>query len=450
MKSFAAAHLKRGGALVIDESSSTIFEFQNYPLQLFKVPFDLHLIFKNYQSIHKNFTIDSITVQEIVAKESKAKARRAVSEAIKNAFWSQKLPYAHVWYYPAGYRSLFSFRFDMDEYYASDHNEFIDLLKEAKGAVSCFACMKTYENFPDAIDEVLNTGVELASHAYVHHIYHNKPQNNWNLNKAAKLLSPKTGTVRGFTAPHGKWHPTLQEALEENSYDYSSEFSLDYDNFPFFPFYNGEFSNVLQIPTHPICDGVFPKESAFDFEMFEKYYNPVIQYKLENREPILFFSHPAKRLGPFSKVFRFIYEKVRNNPLVWLAEYREIATWWKKRHQANVQLDFNNEQVQISNLEDPFEIHVLYPDQSEEWLKSNGENCSKNVQKEATFNNAKMPSEMDHKHTFLKQWKLTLKYFLDWEIKTPVLDIIIVDTSSLLKKILRFFYSKNEESVYGA
>lgn len=411
------------------------------------MPFDLKERTGNFEYIDKVFTLEDIAVTETVASRPRAVVREAVAEAVRQAFFAQKLPFVRIWYYPGDYQSLFSFRFDMDEYHPDHHRNFLQLLREARGAVSCFACMRTYEKHPQAVLETAGTGVELASHGYVHHVYHNYRQNNLNLAKAEELLEPAAGKVRGFSAPHGKWHPSLQQVLEDRGYDYSSEFSLDYDNFPFFTFRENRFSNVLQIPTHPVCEGVFLQRYEYNPEMFQRYYGYVIQERLKYNEPVLIFGHPTNRLGKYPEIFRFIYGETASRGEVWKTEFRQISTWWKKRHALNLEASFVDGQIQWEPLPQDVSVHALFPDGRSRRLKADGRSVDQPfLQKK----DARLPAESPAAYGTAKKMRLFLKKSLDWETKTPLEMLEIADPPSLVKKIMRLTRRGSEkETHYG-
>ena len=48
---------------------------------------------------------------------------------------------------------------------------------------------------------------------------------------------------------------SIRVEFEDMDFEYSSEFTLDYDDLPFFPYLKDGFSKVLQIPIHPISLG---------------------------------------------------------------------------------------------------------------------------------------------------------------------------------------------------
>jgi peptidoglycan/xylan/chitin deacetylase (PgdA/CDA1 family) len=418
-------HLRDGGALVIDESNKGgALEFAPYKNQIFTVPMNLGNIMSDHRYTEKTFSHSAISVQETVARKSKSGARKAVVHAIKIAFWSMNLPFGHLWYYPKGYRSLFSFRFDMDEFNVNDHQTFLKLLEGFRGAISCFACMDTYKYHMDAIKQVVDTGVEIGSHGYIHHVYQNYEQNRWNLQKAKALLNEHVDEVVGFSGPHGKWNPFLQHVLENQRYEYSSEFTLDYDNFPFFPFYENQFSNVLQIPTHPVCEGVFLQQYDFEGKMFETYFNSVIEQKLAIQEPILIFGHPTHRLGRYPEIFRAIQNRIQAEPNIWFAEFREISQWWKRRHRLKFEVTFEDGRTNSSGLTDEFEIHYLLPGEENRWMDRSPDTLT--IQESEVHRNA------------IGQLKWALKLWLDWEIKTDVSDLKVVNFPTLIKKLMRW------------
>lgn len=427
-------HLQNGGALVAD-SSVNLQPFTHYSKQLFRVEHDLEEILANTAAADKNFSMGGYSMTERVALLSKNQIRKDIVCALRAAFHSQNLPYVHLWYYPKGYKSMFSFRFDMDEYHPEDHKMFIQLLKEAKGSVSCFACMKTYESLPEAIREVRDTGVEIGSHAYVHHIYNNDAQNVWNISRAEELLEVQGIGVSAFSAPHGKWNASLQSVLETRGYTYSSEFSLDYDNFPFFPYTNGRFSKVLQIPTHTVCEGVFLQKYDYNLDMFRDYYNAVIEHKLRNYEPIIIFGHPTRRLGRYPDIFRNIYKKICAYPEIWRTELHTFAQWWKDRHDVALSIKYDSGKILTDDaFSDVYQLHVIFPDGHEEWINSDGQSEPAAADRDM---NGKMPEETLVKYGLLKRYKLILKDWLDWENKTPAGKLLTPDLRTAIKKILR-------------
>lgn len=445
---YTAEHLNRGRSIIIDASLSIPARYESSRQLFFQVPFNLKEVTENTDYLDKVFSLGEVSVTETVASVPKAPVREAVRAAIQNAFFSQNLPYVHLWYYPGDYQSMFSFRFDMDEYHPEHHRNFLKLLEAARGSVSCFACMRTYELQPQALFEVVRTGVELASHGYIHHVYHNYRQNNLNLARAEELLEPAAGRISGFSAPHGKWHPTLQRVLENRGYTYSSEFSLDYDNFPFYTFSDNDFSPVLQIPTHPVCEGVFLQRYDYDIELFSKYYGHVIEEHIRRCEPVLIFGHPTNRLGKYPEIFHFIFNAVSARNDVWKTEFREIASWWQRRHALQLEASFSEGSIRFDALPQEVSVHAVYPDGRSLRMRSD-----KTPAVTQTITAKSTPDSIavsPAKYGSVKKFRLFLKKSLDWETKTPVEMLEIADTSSLVKKIMRITRGRAKQETQNA
>ena len=80
----------------------------------------------------------------------------------------------------------------------------------------------------------------------------------------------------GFAGPHGRWDPSLDDTLEDLGYLYSSDFQLGYDDFPFYPWKGDRFSRVLQIPVHPVCEGLFLEAGVDDPGVIGDYFAGIV------------------------------------------------------------------------------------------------------------------------------------------------------------------------------
>ena len=114
---------------------------------------------------------------------------------------------------------------------------------------------------------------EMAIHCDKHYIYDNTEDNYYNILKADKKLKKCEINATGFAAPFGEWNSSLDKTLQKLELEYSSEFALDYDDLPFYPYYNNEFSKVLQIPIHPISLGRLRRSHFNENEMLQYYIN---------------------------------------------------------------------------------------------------------------------------------------------------------------------------------
>ncbi|MFH1800867.1 MAG: polysaccharide deacetylase family protein [Candidatus Omnitrophota bacterium] len=434
-KSMIQAHLKQGGAVIVDLDTRSEVREQDFPGRIFSLDISIADICESWASRRKDFFFNGFTVSETVAAQKKSRSREVVRCAVQKAFWCQGLPYVHLWYYPRGYRSVFSFRFDMDEYDPDGHSAFCRLLEKYRGSVSCFACLKTFESLEDELGKVVRSGVEVGYHGYIHHIYQDYAQNKLDFEQAERLLQKHPRSVKSFAGPHGVWHPTLQRILEERNYIYSSEFGLDYDNFPFFPIVHGKTSSVTQIPTHPVCEGAFFERYPYQESMLRDYFNAVIDHKIRKEEPALLFGHPDHRIGRHPEIFTNIMEKIDEYQGVWKTEFRQWAGWWKKRHDISFLPQYGNGTVRIEGLErvEDCTAEILFQDGrrefSTDWFLP-------------IFDKAKSDCvspvvETLTQQSYFKKIKFGLKNWLDWETKTPPELLRITGVRTLVKRVFR-------------
>jgi hypothetical protein len=136
----------------------------------------------------------------------------------------------------------------------------------------------------------------------------------------------------GFAAPEGRWNPGLDRVLEALGYAYSSDFSVGYDDLPFFPWRDGRFSRVLQIPVHPICEGLFLDAGTEDVaSVVGSYLAGVVGAKVASGEPAFVYGHPERRLGRMPGVLAALAETVVGQGLLWRTTLTGFARWWTWR-----------------------------------------------------------------------------------------------------------------------
>ena len=155
--------------------------------------------------------------------------------------------------------------------------------------------------------------------------------NQRNLERADRILRTAGFSPTGFAAPHGRWNPGLDDALECLGYEYSSDFQLGYDDFPFFPWKGDRFSRVLQLPVHPVCEGLFLDAGVQDSRVVADYLCRVIEAKVSSGEPALVYGHPERRLGRMPEILIALHRLLERQSLVWRATLTELAQWWRWR-----------------------------------------------------------------------------------------------------------------------
>ncbi|MEI7751869.1 MAG: hypothetical protein WCJ71_07230, partial [Candidatus Omnitrophota bacterium] len=211
--------------------------------------------------------------------------------------------------------------------------------------------------------------------------------------------------------------------------------SLDYDNFPFFPIVNGETSSILQIPTHPVCEGAFFERYSYQESVVRDYFRAVIEHKVRKEEPVLFFGHPDHRIGRHPEIFTNIMDRISECRGVWKTELRQWAEWWKKRHSVVFAPYYDNGAVQINGLDgaEDFTAEIVFPDGRREFSADRFLPIFDRVKSDCVS----LVTEMTTHQSCFKKIKLGLKSWLDWETITPLEIIKITGVRTLAKRALR-------------
>ncbi|RMI27833.1 MAG: hypothetical protein D6681_00200, partial [Calditrichaeota bacterium] len=213
---------------------------------------------------------------ERVVGISKGALLRVAQALLISLFKERGLPLVHRWYFPHGARNLFAFRIDSDFATPEQVRAWYELGRRHHLRFTWFLHAAAHESWLDVFREF--EGHEMAVHGYRHYTYRSYRRNYQNLSRGRELLRQQGFEPEGVAAPYGLWYPALARAQEALGFAYASEFSLGYDTFPFFPFVDGHFSPVLQVPIHPICIGSLIRAGYSEAEM-EAYFRHVVQRK---------------------------------------------------------------------------------------------------------------------------------------------------------------------------
>ena len=287
---------------------------------------------ENKQPVIKEFFTKAGTVREKVALFPKYKNREILSQALMLSFHIRNLPFVRLWYYPASCRSVFNFRFDLDEDTDSDLERVEKASEQFKDCTSWFVSCASFEKNRFKIEKLIKDGFDVQSHGYYHHTYMDAEQNDLNIKKSIDYLHNLHGSPEGFVAPKGRWNEGLQMKLEKYAFLYSSEFSLDYDNTPFYPVIQNRFSTVLQIPVHPVCWGSYKDAGIENDEGVRKYLEKVIVDKYSSFQPALIYGHPSENISKNPKLLETIYGMVGSMKGLRKIRLTDFARWWSKRH----------------------------------------------------------------------------------------------------------------------
>lgn len=231
--------------------------------------------------------------------------------------------------YPHPYRSVFGVRVDLDEPVPDDYFRFADSRRRVEDVTTHFVSTAAYGGLADVLRDL--RGRDVQSHGHHHVVYRDPRSNRDNLDRADRLLRASGFRPSGFAAPEGRWNAGLDASIEELGYAYSSDFSIGRDDVPFFPWLGDRFSRVLQIPIHPVCEGIFFDAGVRDERTIARYFRSVVRLRLESGEPAFVYGHPERRLAVLPNLLGEIASVVEEHDLVWRATMTRFANWWRWR-----------------------------------------------------------------------------------------------------------------------
>jgi hypothetical protein len=269
------------------------------------------------------------SLTERVSRFPKAAIRerliRKLRETIARAggLWARLAPY------PFPFRSAFNFRADLDEPYPDDYARFARARASLEDCTTHFVSTHAYGGNRKVLDDLRR--FDTQSHGHFHVVYRDEASNRRNIIRAHVALEQADIAPVAFVAPEGRWNVGLDTVLEEMDYEYASEFHLGYDDLPFFPWRGDRFSRVLQMPIHPICEGLFLDNGARDMRAIGEYLARVVRAKIESGEPAFVYGHPERRLGRAPQILDAIAAEIAGEALLWRVTLTDFARWWRWR-----------------------------------------------------------------------------------------------------------------------
>jgi len=289
----------------------------------------------------RNFPTHALHLpSERVACRSKHTIREVIQTSLEYLHYIRDLPFLYLSPFPDGKQSIFNFRVDTD--FASEKE--IDSLYQTclthNISATWFVETKSAINRMEQFAGMQNQ--EIGLHCYNHKVTNQHNSIKLDVNKGINILNKANIHYYGYAAPYGEWNIPLAKVIEQADFIYSSEFTLDYDNYPFYPYLNNYFTSVLQIPVHPICIGRLINARHNEDEIIN-YYKNVIQEKIHHNLPIFIYDHPSpKSINGINWLFQFINNKNLNN-----YSLQHYAKWWKKRLEINWITKLNNDKIYI-------------------------------------------------------------------------------------------------------
>lgn len=273
--------------------------------------------------------IDGVALTERVSRFPKAAIRMRLIGRLREIVARSGGLWARLSAYPYPYRSAFNFRADLDEPYPEDYARFAIARKRLDDCTTHFVSTEAYGENRSVLKDLAR--LDTQSHGHFHVIYRDAAANRRNVDRAHARLARAGFNPVGFAAPEGRWNEGLDAVLEEKGYLYSSDFHLGYDDLPFYPWRGGRFSTVLQVPVHPICEGLFLDAGIRDFRLIGEYLAWVVRTKVDSGEPAFVYGHPERRLGRSPNVLDLLADQVSGNGFLWRVTLTEFARWWRWR-----------------------------------------------------------------------------------------------------------------------
>lgn len=261
---------------------------------------------------------------ETVALVSKGTVRILLTRLLKEVHFRRGLPFVHRRFFPVDMPNVFCFRIDSDGASRDQVQQWCNIANRHGIPMSWFLHMHNYRDWLDVFREFPEQ--ETGIHALEHKTFPSYEANWWNIQRVRDILDDEGFAYEGYAAPYGTWNKSVALAQEHHRFSYASEFSLSYDDVPFFPWVGNHVSPVLQVPIHPICIGSLQRTGMTEEQMNE-YNRFVIDTKLHDGEPVIMYDHP---LHPYTSVLdaMFAFVRERHIPVLTFAHY---ARWWKRR-----------------------------------------------------------------------------------------------------------------------
>ena len=394
--------------------------------------------------------VDGAGLCERISRFDKAEIRRQLIERIRKVVSAAGGLWARLAAFPHPYRSAFNFRADLDETNVHDYSRFARARRRVADCCTHFVSTNAYGEEPSVLQDLLR--FDTQSHGHYHVIYRDADANRRNLTRAHELLVESGFNPIGFAAPHGRWNHGVDGVLEQLGYEYSSDFQLGYDDLPFFPWVGDRFSSVLQVPIHPVCEGLFFDAGVAGGRAVAEYLAQVVEAKIDAAEPAFVYGHPEGRLGRYPEILAAVDASIAGRTLLWRVTLTEFAQWWRWRSERagawsilargegryEVQFDEWNETFPIA-LEVVRGRHVAS-------VPLNGARTNVRLEDLAYERRAERATlERPTPITRPIRLRSVVRSALDWETVTPLNDLPAHSLADRVKKGLRWWKSARSE-----
>jgi peptidoglycan/xylan/chitin deacetylase (PgdA/CDA1 family) len=275
-------------------------------------------------------------VTERASTVDKAGVSDTLNHMIAQALESAGVPLVRRAAWPGGARSVLTVRVDVDGAFG-DRARRLGVACARAGVRATFLLNRErFEGAPGDLGAWLDDH-DVGQHAAVHDLYDTPEADLQNLEAGAAWVQSVTGREPiGFVAPRGMWSPSLDTALAELGYRWSSDFGLATETRPFTPL-----GAVLQIPVHAYSperavrwadETASPPPTADDVTA---HYLRHLEDQVERGRQVHIYGHPEV-LGPMAEtVIPAIADRAEHLGLPRLT-LDEIARRWRVREAAAI------------------------------------------------------------------------------------------------------------------
>jgi hypothetical protein len=397
-----------------------------------------------------SWVLQGYRVSERVARHDRARIRRRVVARLRDLVTGNGGVWARLACFPDPYRSAFNLRVDLDECAPDDYFRFARARDPLEDATTHFVSTAAYGDDDDVLADL--RPLDTHSHGHHHLVYREREANRVNLRRSLDALAAAGIEGRGFASPHGRWNVGLNDELEELGCPFSSEFQVGYDDLPFFPWVGNRRSTVLQVPVHPICEGLFFDAGATDARAVMSHLVAVVRTKIAAREPAFVYGHPERRLGRFPEVVAALAAVVADQPLTWRVGLGAFVEWWRWRLSRNWSLRVHAEGGFELGFDEwdaryPLAVEVLkgrhvarFPVVEQEMRMDQDR-----LVYEVRANEYALPPAMPVRRDL--SLRSVVRDALDWETVTPIDDLATTSVRTLLKRELRVWRERSRRAV---
>lgn len=297
--------------------------------KLILLGFNLPDVLNNFNYSPGPLFTPSGPIFQILPDISRNSIRKLIRNCLIVLFNHVGLPYIRLSNFPSGFKSVFVFRVDADNYDEGDFYETMKILLKTRIKATWFINQSAYQNNLQDLEKLKGYGFEVQSHMNKHCVYNSVKKNYESLVESLRFL--KAFNPNAFAAPFGMFNKSLLAAAEKSGMKYSSEFSYDYDSLPSFPIVDGRVYRVLQMPIHPVCLESFI-EVGRGYDAILEHFDYIIKKTVEERLPIFWYGHPTRVFRNYPSYFQVFEQLMRRVKAgIWKATFNEFHEWWANR-----------------------------------------------------------------------------------------------------------------------